>query len=128
MSSATSAEPPARQFDALDDDASTDRRRNGGRLAGAPASQDFWAATSIGRGEQSLTWKSHSGRWRLVVMNPDGTASVEAGVAVGARFPHVQAIAFGLIGAALLLGVLAGLLIRVGLRLRVPVQGVAPTF
>jgi hypothetical protein len=104
------------QFSVTGGDASSDRRNNGARPSGPPASKRFWAASSVGQGEQSLTWKPHSGSWRLVVMNPDGAAHVEAGVAVAARFPHLHALGLALLGTGLLLGAVAGVLLRIALR------------
>ena len=82
------------------------RLRAGGPPRSAPVAQRFWAATSVGAGTRSLTWKPAAGNWRIVLMNPGGRAGVSADVAVGARFPHLLGIGVG----ALAFGVLAGLL------------------
>jgi hypothetical protein len=102
------------EFDLLDDEHPSDHPAAGGRPAGAPASQAFWAASNTGAGTRTLTWKAHAGEWRLVVMAPDGSAHVEAGVRVGASLPHLADLGFALIAGALVLGGLATLLIRSG--------------
>ena len=90
--------------------------RPGGRSPRRPAAQGFWAASTQGRGAQSLTWKVRDGSWRLVVMNADGAARVSADMSVGARLPHLLAYAGGLLGAAVLLLAAAGGLVYLGAR------------
>jgi hypothetical protein len=60
------------------------------------------------------------GKWRIVVMNADGSAGVHADVAIGGRFPNLVWFGIGgIIGGALLL-VLGGVAIRAALPGRVP--------
>ena len=75
--------------------------------AGLPAAQGFWAAQMVGAGAHPLTWTPRAGEWRIVLMNPDGSAVVRAGLAVGAELP--QLIWFGI--GALIAG---GMLLIVG--------------
>jgi hypothetical protein len=77
---------------------------------GRPADQPFWEATSTGTGP--LTWKLHSGKWSVVVMNTDGSPDVSASIAVGVKVPALlwAGIGFTVFGAALLAA--AGLMFR----------------
>jgi hypothetical protein len=83
-----------------------------------PTAQRFWAVSAVGSGPHTLNWKPADGDWRIVLMNPDGSARVRADVSVGARFPHVLAIASALLGSGLLLLVLSGGAIYFAVRTR----------
>jgi hypothetical protein len=76
---------------------------SGGPPPGPPSSEDIWVANASGTGEQEVTWSPTTGRWSLVVMNPDGSAGVDATVQVGAQVPWLTGLAIGII----VLGVLA---------------------
>jgi hypothetical protein len=78
---------------------------------GRPGDQPFWEATSSGAAEP-LTWKLQSGKWSIVVMNPDGSPDVSASVAVGVKVPALLWVGIGLtaFGGALLAA--AGLMFR----------------
>lgn len=65
----------------------------GGAAPAAPASRDIWVASRAGTGEQRLTWDVEGGDWSVVVMNADGSANVDADIAVGTDFPLVGTIA-----------------------------------
>ena len=86
--------------------------------AGTPASQDFWAAMTTGSGVQMLTWSPRSGDWRVVLMNADAAAGVQARISVGAELPAI--LGFGIVtlmgGAALLL--VGGLCLYLAIRRR----------
>jgi hypothetical protein len=83
----------------------------GGAPTSPPTAQSFWAARAVGPGTRTLTWTPRDGEWRVVVMNPNGSAGVFTELTVGARFPHLLWVAIGLIvgGAALLVAVRAGI-------------------
>jgi hypothetical protein len=75
-----------------------DYRTSGGTTRpGAPAAQDIWVAKTHGSGPQRLTWDVDDGDWSVVVMNADGSANVDADVAVGADLPIVGTIATALL-------------------------------
>jgi hypothetical protein len=79
----------------------------GGAPSSAPTAEDFWAAETVGTGTHDLTWSPKSGDWRVVLMNADGSSGVTAGLAVGARFPHLLGFGIGLLaggGALLVIG------------------------
>jgi hypothetical protein len=71
----------------------------------APA-QQFWAASTVGAGEQFLTWEPEDGNWKVVVMNADASPSVAADLSIGAELDPIVWVGLG-IG-------LAGLLLLVG--------------
>lgn len=77
----------------------------GSAIPARPARQRFWAASSSGTGEQTVSWKVRKGSWRVVVMNADGSPRVatDAKVAVtlhGALVVVLAALALGLALAA----------------------------
>jgi hypothetical protein len=69
----------------------------GGRARSAPATQDFWVASSSGTGTRSLVWKPTDGTWTVVVMNADARPGVDIGADLGARVPALPWIALGLL-------------------------------
>jgi hypothetical protein len=85
-------------------------RHDGHRRPGAPAAQDFWAASTHGAGRRTLTWDARHGDWSVVVMNEDGSPGVEARISAGAEVPFLGPLGWGLgIGGAVLLVFAAGL-------------------
>jgi hypothetical protein len=100
------------------------REVGGAAPSSPPGAQSFWAARAAGSGTQTLTWSPSGGAWRIVLMNRDGSAGVDAGVSLGARFPHLLAIGLGVlaagVGALLLAGAAIGAAVR---RRRPPVLG-----
>ena len=84
-----------------------------GRVAGAPATQHFWVASSRGAGARSLVWKPTDGKWTVVVMRADGRPGLDIGADLGARPPALPWIALGLLvaGAVFMAG---GVLLIVG--------------
>jgi hypothetical protein len=91
-------------------------RREGGAPGTAPTEVDFWAASATGTGEQLLTWRVTSGDWKLVALNPDGSAGVEAYTSFGARVAFLGTLAWTLLGIGGVLLVVAGTLIVIGAR------------
>jgi Domain of unknown function (DUF4389) len=70
--------------------------------AARPTAKRFWSADAVGAGSFDLTWQPQSGGYRIVLMRPDGSRGVAASLGVGARFPHLLALALGLIGGGVL--------------------------
>jgi hypothetical protein len=75
----------------------------GGAPTSPPSAQRFWGASATGSGTQTLTWKPQPGNWRIVLMNADGSPNVSSDVSIGARFPHLLAIAVAAAGIGLVL-------------------------
>jgi hypothetical protein len=71
----------------------------GGRAPAAPTAEGFWAASSVGRGPQSLVWRVAEGSWTVVVMNADGSGAVDVHGALAATVPDLLWIAVGLLAA-----------------------------
>jgi len=98
------------------------------RLA-PPVDQDFWVARSTGATSAATSWHLRDGKYRLVVMNADGTPGIRAVGTFGLRVPWLAPVAFTALaaGAAVLL---AGItLFVVGLRNEsqpTPVDGPPP--
>ena len=80
----------------------------GAAPASPPFAQRFWGASSVGAGEQTLTWTPHNGNWRIVMMNADGSAAVSGDISIGARFPHLLTIGIAVLGAGIVLLLLSG--------------------
>jgi hypothetical protein len=87
----------------------------GGSPSVPPTAKHVWAARSLGSGTQTLSWSPRDGRWRIVVMNADGSAGVRADVAIGGRFPDLLWIGIGLTGGGVLILLLGGVAIRFAL-------------
>jgi hypothetical protein len=86
--------------------------------AGAPGSQDIWAAQASGPGTQTLTWTPSEGNWTLVVMNADGSANVAVKASIGATIPALTGLAWGVLIGGLVLTVIAVLIIVLAVRRR----------
>jgi hypothetical protein len=52
--------------------------RSGTSQLAPPVDQDFWVARSTGATSAATTWRLHDGKYRVVVMNADGTPGVHA--------------------------------------------------
>ena len=94
-------------------------RSNPGTLTPeAPGEQSFWAASTEGDGERTLTWEVQDGDWSVVVMNADGSRGVDARVSAGASVPLVDDLGYGFSIASLVLVLLGGTLLAEALRRR----------
>jgi hypothetical protein len=92
------------------------QRESGNRRPAAPAQESFWAASTQGRGTQTLDWRVDDGDWSVVVMNADGSRGVAADVSAGAKMPFLDELGWSALGGGgtLLIGALA--MIVVGAR------------
>ena len=90
----------------------------GARPSTTPAQQHIWVASTAGSGGRTLTWTPSGGNWQVVLMNANASAGIGADVSVGARIPHLLAIALVMLGAGLLLLIVAGGAIVLALRRR----------
>jgi hypothetical protein len=79
-----------------------------------PAGQGFWATSTEGTGDRVVTWRVTSGDWKLVILNPDGSAGVEAYTSFGVRAAFLGALAWTLVGVGTALLLLGSVLIVLG--------------
>jgi len=98
-----------------DDDPEDYDRQPGAGPPAPPGEQTFWGARAEGSGRVSLDWDVESGRWALVVMNPDGGRYVDTTLDVGAELDALPWVAGALLGVGALLAALAGALIYLSL-------------
>jgi hypothetical protein len=99
----------------------------GTRALAAPGTRSFWAASAVGAGDTSLTWKPRSGTWSVVVMNADASPGVAADVTAGVRVAWLLWAAIGAaIGGAILLAIAATMVRRALRRPSRPQVGVSP--
>lgn len=106
----------------------TYRVQRGGAPSARPGSQDFWAASAQGAGNQRLEWDFEPGRWVVVVMNADASRGVGADVSVGVKADWVLPVGIGLLAgfAVLLIGGTILLVVgAAGLGRRMPPAAVA---
>lgn len=78
--------------------------------SGGPKNKSFWVESSSGTGNLTLTWKPRPGNWRAVLMNADGSRGVTAQLELGARTSLLWWLGAGLLGAALLVALVAAAL------------------
>jgi hypothetical protein len=90
--------------------------RSGAARLAPPVDQDFWVARSSGATSAATSWHLHDGRYRVVVMNADGTPGIHADAKFGLHVPWLTPVAVTALGggAAVLMAGLAVLVI--GLR------------
>jgi hypothetical protein len=93
----------------------------GGQSASAPATQNFWVASSTGPGTRTVTWDPADGSWTVVVMNADGRPGISVGADLGAKVPALPWIALGfLVAGAIFLAGGAFLIVGAFTRNRTP--------
>ncbi len=80
------------------------RNRPGTSTPAPPTTQTFWAESTHGSGTQTLELELETGRWVLVLMNDDGSASVDLSVVLGVKLPWLFGTGVGFVaGGAVLL-------------------------
>ena len=96
------------------------RRQSGRAPTVRPAALSFWKAKAIGTGTRSVDWPLRSGHWSAVVMNADGSRSVDVDGRLAARVSSLWWIVAGLfvLGGLSLLG--GGALVYSGIRSKTP--------
>ena len=72
-----------------------------------PAAQSFWVRSNVGRDGKSLSWNLRNGKWRIVVMNADGSPHVVTDAKVGVTIRGALPIAFSALGLGLVLAAAA---------------------
>ena len=72
------------------------RAARGGAPPAPPQSQRFWVAQASGSGRQTVTWKTESGQWAVVVMNANASPGVRVDASVGAKVGFVLPLGIGL--------------------------------
>ena len=85
-----------------------------------PAAQRFWAASTVGAGEQVLDWQLEDGSWTVVAMNADGSAGVASEISVGAELDALLWIGLGVLGAGVLVLALGAGLVYLAIPKRRP--------
>ena len=78
-------------------------RRAGSAAPGAPGRRPIWVAQSTSRSAAAVDWRVRDGRYRLVVMNADGSPGVATRSAFAVKVPYLPGVAIGVLVAGLLL-------------------------
>ena len=89
----------------------------GTRVPAAPAVALPWAAQAQGSGSLTLTWEVRDGDWTVVVMNRDASPGLTVRAEAGLSSLALPWLAGELLAAGVLLGLTAGALIIVPVRL-----------
>jgi hypothetical protein len=105
----------------------TYRHIEGTSAPGAPTHETIWASAAHGPGQQALTWQPRAGSWTLVIMNADGSRSVNAAMSIGVRVRFLTWIAVGLLIAALVAFIAGGLMLYFGVRAPRRLRGDTPS-
>jgi ribosomal protein L37E len=79
------------------------RYHSGETLNITPADLNIWVAEVSGSGEQTLTWNPEIGSYWLIIMNEDGSASVDVDTGVAVKMPILNSIGKGLFMGGLVL-------------------------
>jgi uncharacterized membrane protein len=87
------------------------RHHSGSVVPGAPTLQTFWASSAFGAGTQSLEWELEPGSHSLVLMNSDGSTGVDISIELGAKFPWLLGVGFGLLGGGVAVLVIGSIMI-----------------
>ena len=91
-------------------------RQAGDRKPAAPGTERIWAASTQGTGHQTLTWDVEDGDWSIVVMNADGSPSVQADISAAAKLPYLKEIGWSALGGGAILLLTAATLIVFAVR------------
>lgn len=75
-----------------------------------PTTSSLWVASAAGQ-HPRLTWEVQDGDWTVVLMRADGAAPVDAIVSTGAQVPVLNTLLATLLGLAVILLVLGGVLV-----------------
>ena len=78
------------------------RTTHPGGTPGAPVAQSFWVARSSGPDTAAVDWKVRDGRYKVVVMNADGSRNVATRTRVGVTVENLPDIAWTILGIGLL--------------------------
>jgi hypothetical protein len=81
-----------------------------------PADQTFWVAQADGGSAAATTWPIHDGRYRVVVMNADGSPGIRVDGEVGLRAAWLTPVVWSVLGGGLAVLLLGLTLLLLGLR------------
>jgi hypothetical protein len=87
----------------LDPLRATYQATSGAETPGGPESENFWAASATGPGEQTLEWEVAKGDWSAVVMNADASPGVQVRLSLGAKVGFIFWLGLGLLIAGVVL-------------------------
>jgi len=94
------------------------QHQSGRAPAARPNATSIWRMKAVGTGMQTIDWPLRSGHWSAVVMNADGSRSVDVGARLAARVSYVWWIVAGLFVLGGLSLACGGALVYFGLRTR----------
>ena len=94
----------------------TTKVRDGSARLESPLDQSFWVAEADGRSAAETSWKIRDGRYRIVVMNADGSPGIDVEGEVGVHVPRLTAVASTALAGGLILVVTGIVLVIAGAR------------
>ncbi len=87
------------------------RRHPGSLEPASPTSQTFWTTSAYGEETQTLKWGLEEGRYSIVLMNQDGSSSLNISGSIGVKIPMLSGLSIGLLIGGFLLVIMAFLII-----------------
>ncbi|HUS79464.1 MAG TPA: zinc ribbon domain-containing protein [Patescibacteria group bacterium] len=86
-------------------------RHEGGAPVQPPSSVDFWEESASGSGTNSVVWVPQGGSFWVVVMNADGSESVDVDIQLGVSVPILRSVGSWLIGSGIAVLLIGGAII-----------------
>jgi hypothetical protein len=76
-----------------------------------PSTRTFWMASAYGVGNQILEWKTEAGKHAIVLMNNDGSSSVDLSIIFKVKVPLLFGLSLGLIIGGVVVLIISGLML-----------------
>ena len=100
----------------LDFDEVTYNNHPGNSTPSAPASETIWTASVGGTATETLVWETEAGCYSIVMMNGDGSSSIDLDVVFKAKIPSIVGYAVGFLVVGIVFLIAGGLMVFFAVR------------